>query len=278
MKALAPEFGLAPACRALGVPRSTASRKSASRPRPDLAPLKQAVLALRVTHRLYGVKRMAALLATLGAAPSRRELRRAYLELGILGKPRRKKAPATTDSRHGQRRYPNLVKGVKAERADQVWAADVTCVRAQGKWLFLALVMDVATRFVVGWALGASNDTALTLQALRKGFALGRSPEVHHSDHGGNYAAREYVGLLEARGIQVSMAKKGEPRENAYAERLNRTVKDEEARAARYAGQAHAEAGLKEYLEYYNALRLHTSLGCKTPSQTREALTREDAQ
>jgi len=264
VRELSPEFGVSALCRVLEVPRSSANYRVKEKPLVELSGLKTLVAELRAQHRNYGVKRMYKLLGYKSVAASRSEVHRAFSELGILKKaPRR--TVRTTDSDHGYKRWENLMLDLVVTHPDEVWVADVTGIYLNNRWVYLALLMDVYTRFIVGWGVSNTNDSNLTLAALTRGFALGRSPETHHSDQGSTYASTEYIKILSARGIQVSMAAVGEPRENGYAERLNRTVKEEEARKAAYSTVGDVQNGICEYVEYYNQKRLHTSLKYKTP-------------
>ncbi len=144
-------------------------------------------------------------------------------ELEIVGKaPQRK--PRTTDSGHAFPRYPNLVEGLDVTRPDQVWVADITYIRLNKEFVYLAVLMDIHTRCIRGWHLGRGLDQELTLVALRRAYEHGR-PEIHHSDQGVQYAATAYVDLLTSRTAKISMASVGVPEENGYAERLMRTIK-----------------------------------------------------
>lgn len=217
----------------------------------------------------YGVKRMFKELAREGTNATRSEVHRAYVALKLIRKPARRKV-RTTDSNHGYKSWTNLMLELEVTVPDQVWVADVTGIYLNNRPTYLALVMDVFTRSIVGFSLSQSNDTALTLTALRMGFGLGRSPEIHHSDHGSNYAADAYIAVLNGRGIDVSMAAIGTPEENGYAERLNRTVKEEEVRKACYGSLSDTRQRIAKYVQYYNKKRIHTSLGYITPSEALE--------
>ena len=214
----------------------------------------------------YGVKRMFKELAREGTFATRSEVHRTYVALKLLRKPTRRTF-RTTDSNHGYKRWTNLMLGLKVTVPDQVWVADVTGIYLDNRPTYLALVMDVFTRSIVGFSLSPCNDTALTLAALRMGLGLGRSPEIHHSDHGTNYASDAYTSVLIGRSIDVSMAAIGTPEENGYAERLNRTVKEEEVRKTCYASLPDTRQRIAKYVQYYNKKRIHTSLGYITPSE-----------
>lgn len=205
-----------------------------------------------------------------GVSASRLQVRRAYAELGLLRRPPFKQRIRTTNSRHSHPLYPDLVKGRKAGRPDEVWAADVTYFKVRRRFAHLALVMDVFTREILGWSVSYANDTALTLEALAMAKASGRSPEIHHSDRGSNYASGRYVAELLRSGARVSMTGAGCPQDNGHVERLNQTLKEEEIRWSEYLDLEDARTGIQNYVGYYNRERIHASLGYKRPADVFE--------
>lgn len=274
MKRLSGEYPVSVLCRVLGVARSSACYASRKKPARDLERLKAAIVVFRVTYRTFGVKRMHALLSRLRVAASRSEVRRCYAELGFLGKAPRRKA-RTTDSSHAGPFYPNLVKGLRIERPDQVWVADATYIRVGSRFAYLALAMDAFTREILGWSLQFALGLGLALAALDMALARGRHPEIHHSDRDCGYAARAYAARLEPFGTRMSMSRAGEPEENGYAERLNRTVKEEEVRLSEYETLDEARESISAFVGYYNGMRIHSSLGWLTPSEAFEEWMRE---
>jgi putative transposase len=267
VKLLAPEFGRSACCRAFGVARSTACYRSRRSPQKvDLTRLKQTIQHELVSFGNYGVQHMYKHLQGLGISASRSSVRRAYLEMGKLRKHHRKRI-STTNSRHCEPVHPNLVKGVQVVSPDHVWAADVTYLRVKKRFAYLALVMDICTREILGWSLSLTNDTELTLSALRKGLDQGRAPKIHHSDQGANYASKRYVAFVQANGAKMSMTLRGRPQDNGFVERLNRTVKEEEILRSEYLDLNEAHEALEAYVHKYNNCRIHSSLGYKKPSQ-----------
>lgn len=266
MRGLAAEFPMAALCRALSVARSSACYEPGRSELRDLYHLKVLIQTLLVSCRGYGVRRMYHELKRHRLLTTRTDVRRAYVELGLLKKraPRRVR---TTDSRHSELRFPNLVKDLAIGCPDHVWVADVTYIRIRERFSYLALLMDVFTRRIVGWGLSWFNDTALVRYALRTALGPGPSPEIHHSDQGGPYASREYTGLLQARGVAISMAAVGRAYENGYAERLNRTVKEEEVLLGEYQDIDEARTAMGAFIERYNEDRIHSGLGYRTPSE-----------
>jgi putative transposase len=187
-------------------------------------------------------------------------------EMGLQGQcPARR--PRTTHSDHGYPRYRNFVHGLTIGRQDLVWVGDITYVRLREEFVYLAVLMDVYTRRIRGWHLSRHLDQTLTLTALRRALAQHR-PEIHHSDQGVQYAATAYIHALQARGVQISMAAVGEATENGYAERLMRTIKEEEVKLHDYADFHDAYQYLSRFLnDVYQHRRLHSALGYLTPAE-----------
>jgi transposase InsO family protein len=171
----------------------------------------------------------------------------------------------TTDSQHAFPRYPNLVTGLPIDHPEQVWVCDLTYVRLGKGFVYLAVIMDVFTRAIRGWNLSHNLDTDLTLTALQNALRL-CLPEIHHSDQGVQYAAQEYVDLLNRFHVQPSMAAQGKPEENGYAERLMRTIKEEEVNLSEYNDFTDAYRQIGRFIEdVYMTKRIHSALGYLTP-------------
>lgn len=185
-------------------------------------------------------------------------------ELGI--EPRRKRRKkVTTQSNHPFPRYPNLVLGLAITRPEQVWVADITYIRLGIGFVYLAIVMDVYTRQIRGWELSEFIDHQLTVAALGKALAHGR-PEIHHSDQGVQYATPKYTALLV--GVQISMAEVGQAWQNGYAERLMRTIKEEEVDLTHYQDFDDARQQIGTFIdEVYTHKRIHSALGYLTPAE-----------
>jgi len=251
-------------CRALNCPRAGLYRAPATA--AGEADLRRAVERLAGTWPTYGYRRITRMLRREGRAVNGKRVRRVMAELGLQGKaPARRRR--TTHSPHGPPRYPNLVEGLAVERPEQVWVADITYVRLRDEFVYLAVLMDVFTRRIRGWQLGRSLDGSLALAALRRALRIG-TPEVHHSDQGVQYAATAYVRRLTSRGVAISMAAVGKPEENGYAERLMRTIKEEEVALTEYRDFADARRQLGRFLDaVYNRKRIHSSLGYLTPEE-----------
>jgi len=214
----------------------------------------------------YGSRRLT---HQLRRAPYRYRVNRKHIQRIMrqndLLRPVKRRKCRTTNSEHPYPRYPNLVDGLEITRPEQVWVCDITYIRLGNGFVFLAIVMDVFTRSIRGWSLGQFLDTRLTLAALRMALTL-CIPEIHHSDQGVQYAAQDYVDLLQKYDVQISMAAQGKPEENGYAERLMRTIKEEEVDLSEYNDFADARSQIGRFLEnVYMTKRIHSSLGYLTP-------------
>ena len=185
-------------------------------------------------------------------------------ELGIAGQVSSHKR-RTTNSEHGFPRYPNLVEQLEIVRPEQVWVSDITYIRLHQEFVYLAVIMDVFTRCIRGWHLGRNLDQSLTLHVLEMAL-VDHVPEIHHSDQGVQYAALAYTTRLQQAGVQISMAEVGAAWQNGYAERLMRTIKEEEVDLSEYEDYTDAVRQLGRFLdEVYMHKRIHSSLGYLTP-------------
>lgn len=251
-------------CRLLGVPRS--SVYYSPQPAVDEAMLKTALLDLAAEWPTYGYRRLTAMMKRLGWRVNAKRVRRWMDELNLAGAPPVRKT-RTTDSAHAFPRYPNLAKDLKIRHPEQVWVADITYLRLRDEFIYLAVVMDVFTRAIRGWHLGRDLDQGLTLAALERALVVA-TPKIHHSDQGVQYAADAYVERLQKLGVKLSMAAIGEPRENGFAERLVRTIKEEEVDLSDYRDFAEARSEIGHFIDaVYNVKRIHSSLGYLTPQE-----------
>jgi putative transposase len=265
---LAKTYPIRLVCRLLGVPRSSVYY-SAQAPLADEAMLKTALLDLAGEWPTYGYRRLTAMMRRLDWPVNAKRVRRWMDELGIHGAPPTR-TKRTTNSNHAFPRYPNLVKDLEITRPDQVWVADITYIRLRREFVYLAILMDVFTRSIRGWHLSRGLDQGLTLAALERALVVA-VPQVHHSDQGVQYAATAYVERLQKLNVNLSMAAIGEPRENGYAERLMRTIKEEEVDLSEYQDFADALRQITRFLDdVYNVKRIHSSLGYLTPREFEE--------
>lgn len=214
----------------------------------------------------YGYRRVTAQLARDYQPVNHKRVQRVMWAMGLVP-PNRPKTHRTTDSDHPFPRYPNLLIGLTVTGPDHLWVADITYIRLAREFVYLAVLMDVFTRCIRGWHLARSLDQALTVTALRRALQE-HQPQIHHSDQGVQYAANEYVCLLQAHQVAISMAEVGEPTQNGHAERLMRTIKEEEVNLSEYADYADAYAQIGRFLDdVYTHKRIHSSLGYLTPAE-----------
>jgi len=179
--------------------------------------------------------------------------------------------PRTTDSRHEQPVVGNVLdRQFDAERPNEKWVVDITYIPTGEGWLYLAGVMDLCSRKIVGWSMADHMEATLVSDALRMAIA-GRSPGeglLHHSDRGSQYASDDYMHLLQTHGVEVSMSGVGQCWDNAAMESFWATLKTELVHHERYATREQARASIFEYMEvFYNRKRLHSSLGYVSPEQ-----------
>jgi transposase InsO family protein len=218
----------------------------------------------------YGSPRICAELEAEGFKAGRNRVAREMRQMGLLGR-RPKRFRKTTDSDHTQPVAANLLdRNFDVERPNQVWATDITYIWTREGWLYLAVVIDLFARRVVGWAMAAHMRTELVLEAL--GMALGRrlppAGLMHHSDRGSQYASGDYRKLLDRHGIVCSMSGKGACWDNAVAESFFGTLKVELVYRSPWDDRATARLEISEFIEcFYNSQRRHSSLGYRTPAE-----------
>jgi transposase InsO family protein len=236
--------------------------------------VREAIEAIVLEFPGYGYRRVTAQLHRDEWHVNHKRVLRIMRQEALLCQLKRGFVP-TTDSAHGLRRYPNLVKELVLDHLDQAWVADLTYIRLPQAFVYLATILDAYSRRCIGWHLSRAIDTRLTVVALEMALAH-RQPApglIHHSDQGGQYASADYVARLEAAGLQLSMAASGNPYENAKAESFFKTLKREEVYLNEYRTFAEAEARLEHFIEdVYNVKRLHSSLGYLPPVEFEAAL------
>jgi len=231
--------------------------------------LRDAVQRIALAHRDHGYRRITPLVQRAGFVVGEEKVRR-ILKTDNLLAVRRRKFVVTTDSNHRFRVHPNLAESMELTAVNQLWVADITYIRLQREFVFLAIVLDAFSRKAIGWELGRSLETKLPLAALEAAIAS-RHPQtglVHHSDRGTQYASNEYVQRLEACGAHLSMSRPARPWENGKCESFIKTLKREEIDARRYASFAELRQHVEEFIEQiYNKVRLHSALDYHSPEE-----------
>jgi putative transposase len=265
-------FPVSTMCRVLGVSTSGYYDwlKAPASPRAE----QDAALAAKIaqTHERsrgrYGSPRVHAELRAAGVRVGRKRVARIMRSEGLAAR-RKRRYSRTTDSKHNDPIAPNLLaRDFHAEAPNRVWVTDVTCIWTAQGWLFLAAILDLFSRRVVGWATSATNDTELALAALHNATKSRQPPPglVHHSDRGSPYASGDYRRQLLRLGIVASMSRKGDCWDNAVAESFFSSLKNELGDDANYESHAEATASIAEYIEkFYNPVRRHSYLGYNSP-------------
>jgi putative transposase len=219
-------------------------------------------------HRRYGYRRVCASLRSKGIQVNHKKVLRLMRQDNLLAVQQRKFV-VTTNSQHVSPVFSNYARHLRVERLNQLWVADITYIRLQSEFVYLAVVLDVFSRAVVGWALGRSLQAALPVSALERAIA-NKQPEprlVHHSDRGVQYASQEYITVLEKHFMIGSMSRGGCPYDNAFCESFMKTLKQEEIYCQEYSNLEELELNLIEFIDrYYNRTRLHSALGYCSPA------------
>jgi len=270
------DYSIPMMCSLLSVSRSgyyqsvkrVASKSTADEEAEVLAAIRDA----QSRHRgRYGRRRMTPEVSeALGRAVNHKKVGRLMREHGLSSRKRRPFRVCTTDSKHPLPIAPNLLdRDFHASAPNQKWLADLTYVPTAEGWLYLALVLDLYSRKIVGWAMSETMPQELTLKALHVALGWRDPPEglLHHTDRGSQYAARDYQAVLRARGIVVSMSRKGNCWDNAPMESANGTLKVECVHGEHFPTREVARQVITEYLGYYNTERRHSALGNVTPEQ-----------
>ncbi len=271
---LADDHSVSLVCELLGCSRSSYYYQPN---RKDETEVKSAIEKVAAEWPTYGYRRVTKQLQRKGWDLNKKRVQRLMREMGLLARKKRK-ARKTTNSEHSFPRYPNLVQDLEIVRPDQVWVSDITYIRLRAEFVYLAVIMDVFTRSIRGWHLGRGLDQSLTLIALDRALAE-HKPEIHHSDQGIQYAATLYIDMLRAVDAAISMAECGQAWQNGYAERLIRTIKEEEVDLSDYEDYNDARFHLAQFLnDVYMHKRIHSSLGYLTPAEFEERWRRKREQ
>jgi putative transposase len=236
--------------------------------------LRDAIQRIALEWPSYGRPRITAALRRQGWTVNPKRVYRLLREDNLLCI-RKRKFVVTTDSQHGRKVYPNLAGQMTLTGIDQLWMADITYIRLETEFVYLAVVIDAFSRRVIGWALDRTVEDELTLAALRMALELRQPPTgwVHHSDRGSQYASGDYTDLLKTHGGEISMSRKSSPWENAGCESWMKTLKYEEVYRQEYRDLAEVRASIARFIDHvYNQKRLHSALGYRPPVEFEQAL------
>jgi putative transposase len=236
--------------------------------------LRDAIQRIALKWPCYGRPRIRAELKRQGWKVGPNRVRRLMREDNLLCV-RKRKFVVTTDSNHGRKVYPNLASAMELSGINQLWVADITYIRLETEFVYLAVVIDAFSRRVIGWALDRTLEDDLPLQALRIALEQ-RQPGsglVHHSDRGSQYASHDYTDLLKVHGCRISMSHKASPWENGGCESWMKTLKYEEVFWQEYRDLGEARSCLGRFIDkVYNQQRLHSALGYRPPAEFEQAL------
>lgn len=219
---------------------------------------------LHLEHPFAGARMLRDMLNREGFAVGRKHVATLMARMGIEALYRK---PNTSKKHPGHTVYPYLLRGLKIERANQVWATDITYIPMAHGWVYLCAVVDWASRRVLSHRISISMDTSFCLEALEEAFAKHGQPEIFNTDQGSQFTSAAFTDALKERGIAISMDGRGSWRDNVFVERLWRSIKYEEVYLHAYDSVKQAKAGIARYIDFYNARRPHSSLDKSTPEE-----------
>jgi len=259
-------------CRVLGVSRSGyyawANRKPSKRDKENLLVLQEIREVYLISRKAYGSPRVHAVLKKEGFDWGRNRIARLMKMAGIRAL-RQYYYRRCTLTNHGRMRTQNLVnQNFDVQKPNHIWASDITQFRTGAGWLYLAVVMDLFSRRIIGWSMQSHLREELAIDALKMAIQErgDQTPTIHHSDQGSQYSSRAFMAELKEHRIQSSMNQRGSCYDNAVVESFFKTLKAELVRTVRFNTKEEAKAKLFEYIEvFYNRKRLHSTLGYKSP-------------
>jgi len=226
--------------------------------------LRRRIDELNTNFPYYGSRKITAILGEEGFLVSRKKVQRLMAEMGLLSIYPRRRNLSEANPEH--RKYPYLLRGVTALYPNHIWGTDITYVRLKGGWMYLTVILDWYSRYVVSWTMSDQLTTGLVLEALEK--ALSKAlPEIINSDQGSQYTSNAWVEriLRQSSGIRISMDGRGRCMDNIFTERFWRSYKYEEVYLKEYESPRECRRGASEYIEHYNHCRPHQALKNRTP-------------
>jgi putative transposase len=248
---------------ALRVSRSSVYYLPRSVPEADLAIMRR-LDRLHLEYPFAGARMLKGLLAAEGSKIGRRHVKTLMRRMGIEALYRR---PRTTTPEPGHKIYPYLLRGKEITRPNQVWAMDITYIPMARGFVYLAVVLDWASRRVLSWRVSITMEAAFCIETLQDALAKHGKPEIFNTDQGSQFTGAAFTGVLADNAIAISMDGKGAWRDNVFVERLWRSVKYEEVYLRAYDSVGEARTSIGRYLDFYNCRRPHSSLDGTTPDQ-----------
>ena len=257
-----PSLSVVRQCKLLDISRSGLYYQPARVSESDLELMKLIDCQYMVTP-FYGTRKMAIWLRSKRYSVNRKHVRRLMQLMGLKAIYRH---PRTSPPGPGNKVYTYLLDGMKITRPNQVWCADITYIPMAHGFMYLVVIMDWYSRYVLAWRLSNTLDADFCMEALEEALKKGK-PDVFNTDQGSQFTGKTFTGLLEKHGIQISMDGKGSYRDNLFIERLWRTVKYEEVYLKAYQNGKDARIGISDYFRFYNTARPHQALGYRTPGK-----------
>ena len=264
VEVLRTDYSVRQICETLGFTQSNLYYHPKSDPYEGV--LRAEIEKLAGAYPRYGYRRIMQLLRHQGYTVGTRGVARLMKEKNLLVSIKRVSGQ-TTKSLQGEKPWRNLLEDLEISHQDQVWVADITYIRLKGRFIYLSLLMDVFTRVIRAWQLSQHLNQSLTLKPLKEALC-DSVPEIHHSDQGVQYLSKAYVTTLQDHGVMISVAHRGRPWENGYAERLIRTLKEEEIDSNDYQSLTEARDRIGHFItQVYHQKRPHSALGDLTPME-----------
>lgn len=258
-----PKLSIARQCKLLGMSRSTLYYKKTETNDNDLELMK--MIDMQYTkYPFYGSRRMMRWLKEKGRKVNRKHVRRLMRLMGLEGLAPK---PNTSKPRKEHKKYPYLLKGLKIDRSNQVWATDITYVPMRRGFIYLVAIIDWYSRHVLSWRISNTLDSDFCIDALQDALRLYSKPEIFNSDQGSQFTSDDFIAVLEKNNIQISMDGKRRWVDNVFVERFWRSLKYEEIYPSCYDTVFEAKAGISTYINFYNNERLHQALDYKTPAE-----------
>lgn len=249
-------------CELMRLPRTSFYRHSSHEESSENLKLMGLIDEEYTRHPFYGTRKMTVFLHRLGYAFNRKRVQRLMRKMGLESIAPK---PGTSRRALGHKIYPYLLGGLTINHTNQVWCSDITYIGLMGGFVYLTVVMDWYSRFVLSWEVSVTMDESFCVSSLETALRLYGSPEVFNTDQGSQYTGKAFTGVLNEHCIRISMDGKGRAMDNIMVERLWRSVKYEEVYTKEYSSVTELVQALKKYFYFYNNERPHQNLGYKTP-------------